>query len=113
MEQRLQAISKQERLECWITRIMACRNSGMTVRTWCLENGVSEKSYFYWQRQLYRALSEKRHQEIPQFTENTPVHETKNSSIATTIRMSEIEADIYSGANVETIKVVLEVLKSC
>lgn len=58
MEQSLQAISKQERLECWTSRIMACRNSGMKVRAWCQENGVSEKRYFYWQRQLYQALSE-------------------------------------------------------
>lgn len=35
MEQSLQVMSKQERLENWTTRIMACRSSGMTVRAWC------------------------------------------------------------------------------
>lgn len=42
MEQSLQVMSKQERLENWTARIMACRSSGMTVRAWCQENGLSE-----------------------------------------------------------------------
>ena len=57
MEQNLQALSKQERLDTWTTRIMECRNSGMSVRSWCQENGLNEKTYYYWQRRLFRALS--------------------------------------------------------
>ena len=53
MEQSLQVMSKQERLENWTARIMACRSSGMTVRAWCRENGLSEKTYYYWQRRLF------------------------------------------------------------
>ena len=44
MEQSLQVMSKQERLENWTPRIMACRSSGMTVRAWCQENGLSGRS---------------------------------------------------------------------
>ena len=58
MEQSLQVMSKQERLENWAARIMACRSSGMTARTWCQENGLSEKTYYYWQRRLFQTLSE-------------------------------------------------------
>ena len=58
MEQSLQVMSKQERLENWTARIMACRSSGMTVRAWCQENGLSEKTYYYWQRRLFQTLSE-------------------------------------------------------
>ena len=53
MEQSLQVMSKQERLENWTARITACRSSGMTVRAWCQENGLSEKTYYYWQRRLF------------------------------------------------------------
>ena len=53
MEQSLQNISKQNRLEQWSRKIVACRSSGMTVRTWCQENGISEKTYYYWQRRLF------------------------------------------------------------
>jgi len=53
MEQSLQVLSKQERLERWSGKIAACRSSGMTVRAWCQENGISEKTYYYWQRRLF------------------------------------------------------------
>jgi len=43
MEQSLQALPKQERLEQWSGKIAACRGSGMTVRAWCQERGISEK----------------------------------------------------------------------
>ena len=46
MEQSLQVMSKQERLENWTARIMACRSSGMTVRAWCHKNELSEKTYY-------------------------------------------------------------------
>ena len=46
MEQSLQVMSKQERLENWTTRIMACRSSGMTVRAWGRENGLSDITFF-------------------------------------------------------------------
>ena len=54
MEQSLQVLSKQERLEQWSGKIAACRGSGMTVRAWCQERGISEKTYYYWQRRLFQ-----------------------------------------------------------
>lgn len=74
MEQSLQVMSKQERLENWTARIMACRSNGMTVRAWCQENGLSEKTYCYWQRRLFQALAGQQQQTIqqPAFAEITP-----------------------------------------
>lgn len=57
MGQSLQALSKQERLEQWSGKIAACRGSGMTVRAWCQERGISEKTYYYWQRRLFQELT--------------------------------------------------------
>ena len=61
MEQNLHVISRQEPLEKWTSRIIACRSSGMTARAWCRENQVPEKSYYYWQRQLFEEASRKHH----------------------------------------------------
>lgn len=61
MEQSLQVISRQERLEKWTSRIMACRSNGMTVWAWGRENQVPEKRYYYWQRQLFEAVSRQHH----------------------------------------------------
>lgn len=115
MEQRLQVMSKQERLENWTARIMACRSSGMTVRAWCQENGLPEKTYYYWQRRLFQALSEQQ-QTIcqPAFAEITPEPNVRLSGgVAVTVRISGVEADIYNGADAVAVETVLRILKSC
>ena len=68
MEQSLQVMSKQERLENWTARIMACRSSGMTVRAWCQENGLSEKTYYYWLRRVRQEAYSQLQQELPTLT---------------------------------------------
>ena len=115
MEQSLQVMSKQERLESWTARIMACRGSGMTVRAWCQENGLSEKTYYYWQRRLFQTLSEQQQAvRQPAFAEITPAPNSRSSGgVAVTVRIYGAEADIHSGADAATVETVLRILKSC
>ena len=112
MEQSLQIISRQERLEKWASRIMACRSSGMTIRAWCRENQVPEKSYYYWQRQLFDAVSRQENPGQPAFAEITPPPK-QTTAPAVTVRCSGMEADIYNGADATVIETVLRILKSC
>lgn len=115
VEQSLQVMSKQERLENWTAKIMACRSSGMTVRAWCQENGLSEKTYYYWQRRLFQVLSEQQ-QAIrqPAFAEITPAPNSRSSgSVAVTVRISGVEADVHNGADAAAVETVLRILKSC
>lgn len=115
VEQSLQVLSKQERLESWTARIIACRGSGMTVRAWCQENGLSEKTYYYWQRRLFQLLSEQQ-QAIRQsaFAEITPASNSRSSGgVAVTVRISGVEADIHNGADAAAVETVLRILKSC
>ena len=111
MEQSLQVMSKQERLENWTARIMACRSSGMTVRAWCQENGLSEKTYYYWQRRLFQALSEQQAAHETAFAEVTPP--VCSGNVAVTVRIAGAVADIHSGADAATVETVLRILKSC
>ncbi len=111
MEQSLQALSKQERLDAWTTRIMECRNSGMSVRRWCQKNGLNEKTYYYWQRRLFHALSAQ-HECTGSFAELTPMARLSTDA-AVTVRIAGAEVDIHSGADAETISMVLRLLKSC
>ena len=114
MEQSLQVMAKQERLANWTARIAACRGSGMTVREWCRENGLSEKTYYYWQRRLFDTLSQQRKAIQPTFAEITPSTRGRlDSCIAVTVRVSGVEADIHAGADAATVETVLRVLKSC
>lgn len=40
----------------WAEIIKACQRSGMTVKAWCLENGINIKSYYYRLRKLREEL---------------------------------------------------------
>ena len=100
----MQVISRQERLEKWISRFMACRSSGMTIRIWCQENQVPEKSYYFWQRHLFGAVSRQNHFVQPVFAEITPPQPIQTAGIVVTVRCSGMKADIYNGADAATIK---------
>lgn len=40
------------RLLQWTPIVRECRGSGMSVKTWCLENNMYEKQFYYWQRRV-------------------------------------------------------------
>ena len=111
MEHSLQVVSKQERLEHWASIIMVRRSSGMSVRSWCQENAITGKTYYYWQKRLYNTLSEQQPAQ-PTFTELAPVS-SASGQIAVTIRVCGAEAEIHSGADASLVEAVLRVLKPC
>jgi len=39
-------IKKKVSLNEWQQRIIDCQNSGMSVRAWCLENGINSSTYY-------------------------------------------------------------------
>ena len=92
---------------------MACRSSGMTVRAWCRENGLSEKTYYYWQRRLFQTLSEQQKAHQTAFAEVTPPQPGCSGNLAVTVRISGVEAEIHNGADAATVETVLRILKSC
>lgn len=107
MSKSLQTLSTNQRLGRWSALVSACRNSGQSVRLWCGENGVNEKTYYYWQRKVFQAVT----QEEPQFAEVR--HLRGRNAVAATIRLSAGEADIYSGADAETVAAICHALREC
>ena len=55
----VRAIKHAAKLSEWEERILACRSSGIPVKTWCEENNISIKSYYRWER-LYMAEASSR-----------------------------------------------------
>lgn len=45
-------ITGQQKLSQWALIIKECRASGMSVKSWCEQNDVSEKQFYYWQRKI-------------------------------------------------------------
>lgn len=45
-------VTHQVRRERWTAIINECLASGMNKTAWCRANGISDKSFFYWQKTL-------------------------------------------------------------
>ena len=53
-----QEVKRQHRLNQWIEIVRQCRSSGQTVSTWCAENNINPKRYYYWLRCVRMAACE-------------------------------------------------------
>ena len=51
-------IKKKVSLNEWQQRIIDCQNSGMSVRAWCLENGIKKSSYYNYLRRIRESVLE-------------------------------------------------------
>ena len=106
MEKSLQALNSQEKISVWSERIAACRSSGISVRAWCEENGISTASYYKWQKKLFHLAA----QSSPQFAE---VCVAPTAKISATVHLGNISVDIHSGADAETTAMLMRILQSC
>lgn len=98
----------------WTKIIQTCQTSGMTVISWCEQNNVKIKSYYYWLRKV-RALACETGSLLPQKTEQqiVPVSfRQAKTSAAVTIHLSSVSIDINDGTSRETIEAVLSALKT-
>jgi putative transposase len=57
MEDVLQ-VRNDYRLQQWRRIIRQCRESGLSNRNYCKQNGISEKTFYYWLRKLRSAAAE-------------------------------------------------------
>lgn len=51
------AIRNEYRLQQWADMIRACRESGMSIKEFCRQNGISEKTYYYRLHKLRQTVS--------------------------------------------------------
>lgn len=68
----------QVRCEQWTQIINNCLSSGKSKKSWCQENGISEKSFYYWQR----ILRNEAYIEMKQLPAKTSVPQTPELPVA-------------------------------
>lgn len=111
MSTELQQLNEQNKLAVWAGRISECRNSGLTVKRWCKENGVGEQTYYKWQKRVFALAKAQRE---TQFAEVTPIATGyEAASVAITVHVAGVAADIHNGADPSTVEAVLHILKRC
>lgn len=120
----VQKATQEIRLQQWIGIIKECRSSGKSVKSWCRENNISEKSYFYWQRRAREAAC----QELTAYQEKAIIPAENNSSpiftecripanhrageTAVTIHLNSAIVEIHPGADTAIIESALHALKT-
>ena len=108
MEQGLQKLNADQRLAVWTQRISDCRSSGIGVKRWCQENAVSEKTYYYWQKRIFRMARE---QQTPEFAELRSIQPI--SSAVASLSISGVSVQVYAGADESTLSALFRALSSC
>ena len=119
----VQNMTQEIRIKQWINIIRECHNSGMTNKSWCEEQGVNLKSYYYWQRKVRKMAGEKYaivqssknrieyEDSKPVFTEmKLPKHETTKPAV--TLRIDSAVLEIQNEAELTTIENTLQALRS-
>ena len=105
METGLQTVNHQRKLSEWAERVSVCRNSGLIVKIWCRENGVSEQTYYKCQRRLYELAQNRQ--------ENRSAEVTERAMNRSGMQLGAVELAIHNGANATTTEAVLRVVKPC
>lgn len=90
-------ITHKVRCEQWTNIIKECLTSGMSKTTWCREDGISDKSFFYWQRIL-------REEAYLSTLENTLTPAVKENSVPTTTDFVEIKMTDHTSSSASSFK---------
>ena len=108
MERGLQRVNHQGHLAEWSRRVEACRKSGQRVSEWCGEQGIPVSTYYSWQRKVFQAAVSKNEVCFAEVPVRPAAAET-----AASIQCGELRVDIHTGADTETIRAIIQALKSC
>lgn len=90
----------------WKQRILDCQNSGMSIKTWCRENGVATSSYYHYLRKIRESMLQE--SQIVPLELPKPV-----SSPEIRIESAGITVTLPESVTAEQLTAVLSALKSC
>jgi hypothetical protein len=99
------------RMQQWAQIIKTCRDSGITVKAWCAQNGVHPKSYYYWLRKIRTATVEQQQcgTEFVQIGEDKPIADPRIGGIL--LRVSGCEIEIREGTSTGLIEQTLQAIR--
>jgi len=110
-------------LQRWAELITDCKSSGKSIASWCSEQGVNTKTYYYWQRRVREKALGQMTARRAQSVQSVPVVgisafaeyklPAKTTSIAAvTLHLSFGTLEIHNGAEAGVIENTLMALRS-
>ena len=110
-------LKHQAKLQEWAARIQDCRSSGLSVRAWCRQRGVTTATYYRWERELLAAAGTVPQPKVPAVTfAELPTPQQVSCKAAercATLHIGEASVDIYPGCDAEQLRLLVELLRLC
>lgn len=100
------AVRDEYRIQQWAVLIQECSASGLTNKEFCRQRGISEKSFYYWQRKLRQQIVEVT---SPQLVQLDPAPETGD---LLQIQFRGAELRLPGGVDLEAVAALLRSIQS-
>ena len=103
----------EAKLAGWTERVEECRKSGLSVREWCTERGVSVATYYRWERKVLRGMEGKGNQDKTD-TETRFVEVPElgrggcGGRMVAEMESAKARIRIYEGADAEVVRALCE-----
>ena len=113
----MKKISHEMDLQKWTQIVEKCRNSGKTAVSWCAENGINIKTYYYWQHRVLKAVCNElafvnnNIEKSSSFAE-VVLPGARTSEVAITLNLNNISLQIHNGADEPVILQTLKMLRN-
>lgn len=109
-------ITHEMRLIQWAPIIRECRSSSMTVKSWCIENNVNEKQFYYWQcrvrEEVFDSLNKTESQSRSKFVQlPAPDDSSKKASFFKADMIIHIGNNVLEPSNTVSEELLSNVLK--
>ena len=109
MSKGLRVLKENNNLADWSCQVEKCRSSGLSLQSWCEQNGIAVSTFHYRQQKVWNDLQQRNQfVEVPLQT-----NEYCSENIAATVHIGEVRADIHNGADEATLTALIHALKSC
>ena len=120
----IRTAAQRQRLYEWSQKVAACRQSGMSVKRWCDENGMTTKTYYSWQKKVFAFMVEQQRIQMEEpamssegcFVElpaNCESPRQVSAELIAHVQIGAASVDLYAGASADTVKTICQVLKTC
>lgn len=109
METQAMAVRQKQ----WLQAIQAAKQSGMTDRAWCKENGISCSTFYRWQRTLRDCALKQRANQVefvalPPAATSCPTAEPRSF----VLRVGEVSAELSADISEAQLIMILRVMRS-
>lgn len=100
------AVRDEYRAQQWALAIHECSNSGLSNREFCRQRGISEKSFYYWQRKLREQIVNEASPKLVQLDSRSVLEDVLH------IQYRGAELKLPGGVDVDAVATILRSIQS-